>query len=124
MSTNETQQVMKTVEPYLSVYEYTGRPSSFNGIGREVNEAAQRDGIKVVWRDLPVEMQRDNYKQVATYPKSFLDKHFGNDPAPQAYMIDQVYQKLVELENKFNQLIYKLDNQPIHVDTDDDELPF
>jgi hypothetical protein len=115
---------MKSVEPYLSVYEYTGRASSFNGIGREVNEAAQRDNIKVVWRDLPIDVQRDNYKQVATYPKSFLDKHFGNDPAPQAYMIDQIYQKLVELETKFNLLIYKLDNQPIHVDTDDDELPF
>jgi hypothetical protein len=115
---------MKSVEPYLSVYEYTGRASSFNGIGKEVNDAAQRDGIKVVWRDLPIDVQRDNYKQVATYPKSFLDKHFGNDPAPQAYMIDQIYQKLVELETKFNLLIYKLDNQPIHVDTDDDELPF
>jgi hypothetical protein len=115
---------MKSVEPYLSVYEYTGRASSFNGIGREVNEAAQRDNIKVVWRDLPIDVQRDNYKQVATYPKSFLDKHFGNDPAPQAYMIDQIYQKLVDLETKFNLLIYKLDNQPIHVDTDDDELPF
>jgi hypothetical protein len=115
---------MKTVEPYLSVYEYTGRPTSFNGVGREVNEAAQKEAIKVVWRDLPIEVQRDNYKQVATYPKSFLDKHFGNDPAPQAYMIDQIYQKLVELETKFNLLIYKLDNQPVHVDTDDDELPF
>ncbi len=115
---------MKTVEPYLSVYEYTGRPASFNGVGREVNEAAQKEAIKVVWRDLPESVQRDNYKQVATYPKSFLDKHFGNDPAPQAYMIDQIYQKLVELETKFNLLIYKLDNQPIHVDTDDDELPF
>jgi hypothetical protein len=115
---------MKSVEPYLSVYEYTGRASSFNGIGKEVNDAAQRDNIKVVWRDLPIEVQRDNYKQVATYPKSFLDKHFGNDPAPQAYMIDQIYQKLLELENKFNILIYKLDKQPIHVDADDDELPF
>jgi uncharacterized protein YaaN involved in tellurite resistance len=115
---------MKSVEPYLSVYEYTGRASSFNGIGKEVNDAAQRDNIKVVWRDLPIDVQRENYKQVATYPKSFLDKHFGNDPAPQAYMIDQIYQKLVELETKFNLLIYKLDNQPVHVDTDDDELPF
>jgi hypothetical protein len=53
-----------------------------------------------------------------------LDKHFGNEPSPPAYMLDKVYQKLVELENKFNQLIYKLDNQPVHVDTDDDELPF
>jgi hypothetical protein len=115
---------MKSVEPYLSVYEYTGRPSSYNGIGKEVNDAAQRDNIKVVWRDLPLDVQRENYKQVATYPKSFLDKHFGNDPAPQAYMIDQIYQKLVELENKFNVLINKLDNQPVHVDADDDELPF
>jgi hypothetical protein len=116
---------MKTVEPYLSVYEYTGRAASFNGIGKEVNEAAQRDSIKVVWRDLPESSQRENYKQVATYPKSFLDKHFGNDPAPQAYMIDQIYQKLVELENKFNALIAKLDNNTtVHVTPDDDELPF
>jgi uncharacterized protein YaaN involved in tellurite resistance len=115
---------MKNVDPYLSVYEYTGRPSSYNGVGKEVNEAAQRDGIKTVWKDLPEEMQRENYKQVATYPKSFLDKHFNNGPAPQAYMIDQVYQKLVELENKFNALIAKLDNNTTHIKEDDDDLPF
>jgi hypothetical protein len=115
---------MRSVDEYLSVYEYTGRASSFNGIGREVAEAAKRDGIKVVWRELPESSQRDNYKHVATYPRTFLDKHFGNEPSPPAYMLDKVYQKLVELENKFNQLIYKLDNQPGHVNTDDDELPF
>ncbi len=113
---------MKNVDPYLSVYEYTGKPASYNGIGREVNEAAQKASIKTVWKDLPEEMQRENYKQVATYPKSFLDKHFGNAPA--IHTLDQVYQKLVELEDKFNQLITKLDNNVTHINEPDDDLPF
>ena len=113
---------MKSVDEYLSVYEYTGRTSSFNGVGREVNEAAKREGIKIVWRELPEEIQRDDYKHIATYPRSFLDKHFGNEPSPPAHMLDKVYQKLLELEEKFNILINKLD-KPIHIDIDDD-LPF
>jgi len=121
MNTNETQQVMNNVDPYLSVYEYTGKPAA-NGIGREVNEASQKAGIKMVWKDLPEEMQRENYKQVATYPKSFLDKHFGNAPA--IHTLDQVYQKLVELEDKFNQLITKLNINVTNTNEHDDDLPF
>jgi hypothetical protein len=112
---------MKNVDQYLSVYEYTGKAAS-NGVGREVNEAAQKAGIKTIWKDLPEEVQRENYKQVATYPKSFLDKHFGNAPA--IHTLDQVYQKLVELEDKFNQLITKLNINVTDPNEYDDDLPF
>jgi hypothetical protein len=122
MNTKETQQVMKFDDVYMSLYEYTGKPAGWNGIGREVNVAAQSASIKTIWRDLPEDMQRENYKQVATYPKSFLDIHFGNTPKP---TIDQLHQKLVELENKFNALIAKLDNNiTIHINEPDDDLPF
>lgn len=116
---------MKNVnEPYLSVYEYTGKPSGYNNVGREVNEAAQKAGIKTVWRDLPEEMQRENYKQIATYPKSFLDKHFGNDVEYTLIddaTINMIYNRLTALEDKFDQLIEKLDTKQ---EEDDDDLPF
>jgi len=122
MNTNETQQVMVVNDPYLSVYEYTGKPSGYNNVGKEVNEAAQKANVKVVWRDLPEDMQRENYKRIATYPTSFLDKHFGNAPA--IHTLDQVYQKLVELEDKFNQLITKLNINVTNTNEHDDDLPF
>lgn len=127
MNTKETQQVMKVNETYLSIYEYTGKPSGYNGIGREVNDASQKAGIKLVWRDLPEEMQRENYKRVATYPKSFLDKHFGNDV--EYTVVDEatikiIYEKLIALENKFDQLIKKLDNNVTNNNEHDDDLPF
>jgi len=107
----ETQQVIKVNDSYLSVYEYTGKPSGYNNVGKEVNEAAQKANIKVVWRDLPEDMQRENYKRIATYPTSFLDKHFGNNNI----VVDNnflllLHEKLIALENKFDQLLKKLDN--------------
>jgi len=51
MNMKETQQVIKVNDSYLSVYEYTGKPSGYNNVGKEVNEAAQKANIKVVWRD-------------------------------------------------------------------------
>ena len=123
MNTNETQQAMKVNEQYLSIYEYTGKSATLNNIGREVNEAAQKANIKVIWRDLPEGSQRENYKQIATYPKTFLDKHFGNDVEYTLIddaTINMIYTRLTALEDKFDQLITKLD----HVNTDDDELPF
>ena len=85
--------------------------------------AAQKANIKVIWRDLPEGSQRENYKQVATYPRTFLDKHFGNDVEYTLIddaTINMIYNRLTALEDKFDQLITKLD----HVNTDDDELPF
>ena len=124
MSTNETQQVMKVNEQYLSVYEYTGKPAAGNNIGKEVNDAAQKAGIKVIWRDLPEGSQRENYKQVATYPKTFLDKHFGNDVEYTLIddaTINMIYTRLTALEDKLDQLITKLDTKQ---KDDDDDLPF
>lgn len=122
-------------EMYVSIYEYTGRSATLNNVGREVMDAALKEGIKVVWRDLPPDMKRENFTQVATYPRSFLNKFFGNDV--KYTMIDPVtlnmlFDKLTSLEEKFNDLIKKLDNKQEeqlitkldHVNTDDDELPF
>jgi hypothetical protein len=122
----ETQQVMVINDSYLSVYEYTGKPSGYNNVGKEVNEAAQKANIKVVWRDLPADMQRENYKRIATYPTSFLDKHFGNNNI----VVDNnflllLHEKLIALENKFDQLLKKLDNNIITDNKEeDDDLPF
>ena len=125
MNTNETQQVMKVNDPYLSVYEYTGKSSGYNNVGKEVNEAAQKAGIKTIWKDLPEDMQRETYKQVATYPKSFLDQHFGNNNI----VVDKnflllLHEKLIALENKFDQLLKKLDNNITDNKEEDDDLPF
>jgi hypothetical protein len=121
----ETQQVIKVNDSYLSVYEYTGKPSGYNNVGKEVNEAAQKANIKVVWRDLPEDMQRENYKRIATYPTSFLDKHFGNNNI----VVDNnflllLHEKLIALENKFDQLLKKLDNNITDNKEEDDDLPF
>ena len=125
MNTNETQQIMKVNDPYLSVYEYTGKSSGYNNVGKEVNEAAQKAGIKTIWKDLPEDMQRETYKQVATYPKSFLDQHFGNNNI----VVDKnflllLHEKLITLENKFDQLLKKLDNNITDNKEEDDDLPF
>lgn len=116
---------MKNVnEPYLSIYEYTGKSATLNNVGREVNEAAQKANIKVIWRDLPEGSQRENYKQVATYPRTFLDKHFGNDVEYALIddaTINMIYNRLTALEDKFDQLIEKLDTKQ---EEDDDDLPF
>ena len=125
MNTNETQQAMKVNEQYLSIYEYTGKSATLNNIGREVNEAAQKANIKVIWRDLPEGSQRENYKQIATYPRTFLDKHFGNDVEYTLIddaTINMIYTRLTALEDKFDQLITKLDTK--QEDDDDDDLPF
>jgi hypothetical protein len=116
---------MKVNDPYLSVYEYTGKSSGYNNVGKEVNEAAQKAGIKTIWKDLPEDMQRETYKQVATYPKSFLDQHFGNNNI----VVDKnflllLHEKLITLENKFDQLLKKLDNNITDNKEEDDDLPF
>ena len=124
MNTKETPQAMKVNEQYLSIYEYTGKSATLNNIGREVNEAAQKANIKVIWRDLPEGSQRENYKQIATYPRTFLDKHFGNDVEYTLIddaTINMIYTRLTALEDKLDQLITKLDTKQ---KDDDDDLPF
>ena len=111
-------------EQYVSIYEYTGKSATLNNIGREVMDAALKEGIKIVWRDLPAEITRENYSRVATYPKTFLDKHFGNDVEYTLIddaTINMIYNRLTALEDKFDQLIEKLDTKQ---EEDDDDLPF
>ena len=118
-------------EQYVSIYEYTGKSATLNNVGREVMDAALKEGIKIVWRDLPPEITRENYNRVATYPKTVLDKHFGNDVKYTLIddaTINMIYNRLTALEDKFDQLIESINCQLIekldHVNTDDDELPF
>ena len=99
--------------------------NSGGGVWIPCNPAAQKAGIKTVWKDLPEDMQRETYKQVATYPKSFLDQHFGNNNI----VVDKnflllLHEKLITLENKFDQLLKKLDNNITDNKEEDDDLPF
>lgn len=116
---------MKNVnDQYLSIYEYTGKSATLNNVGREVMDAALKEGIKIVWRELPPEIKRENFTQVATYPRTFLDKHFGNDAKYTVIddaTINMIYNRLTALEDKFDQLIEKLDTKQ---EEDDDDLPF
>ena len=124
MNTKETQQVMKNNEQFLSLYEYKGTPSKMTGIGKQVNEAAKAQGIEIRYKDLPEQYQRDEYKRVATYPTSFLDAYFGRE-TPQPITgndLQQVLQRLIQLEAKFDAVIKKLD-VPTKLE-DDYDLPF
>jgi hypothetical protein len=125
MNMKETPQAMKVNDQYLSVYEYTGKSAILNNIGREVMDAALKEGIKVVWRELPPDIKRENFTQVATYPRTFLDKYFGNDAKYTVIddaTINMIYNRLTALEDKFDQLIEKLDTK--QEEDDDDDLPF
>lgn len=114
---------MKVNEHFISIYEYTGRSAGVNNIGKEINDAARKNGIQVIWRDLPEEIKRDNYTKVATYPKSFLDKYFGNDVKYTVIAdatISMLFEKLTALEEKFDKIIKNSDIKQ----EEDDDLPF
>ncbi len=78
MNTKEIQQVMKSEDQYISLYEYLGKGSGGTNIGREVTAEAIKQGIDIKWKTLPKEAQKPEYTQVQIYPLSFLDKYFGN----------------------------------------------
>ena len=61
----------------MSLYEHRGNASRKTGLGQQVFNAAKEQGVEIVYRELPLELHRDEYKSVATYPKSFLDEYFG-----------------------------------------------
>ena len=132
MNTNETQQVMKSNEQYVSLYDYRGQSSRETGIGQKVYNAAKEKGIHVIYADLPAERQREEYNRVATYPITFLDEYFGKEtptvqPATTPPSSDLIYLlgRLEAIEKQFAELIKKLDNVTNSNEHDtDDDLPF
>lgn len=132
MNMKETQQVMENNETYVSLFEYLGKGSGGTNIGREVTAEAVKKGIEIKWRMLPKESQKPEYTQVQMYPISFLDEYFANKPEMDLTPIVrrsaliEIYQRLQNLESKFNMLIKQLETNVTNsneYDTDDD-LPF
>jgi signal recognition particle subunit SEC65 len=133
MNTNEIQQVMENNEQYMSLYEYKGHGSRQSGLGKQVNSAAKAAGIKIIYRPLPEHLVQQQYKSVATYPKSFLDAYFG-------IVIDttqnQALQSLKEIKEKIKELTLQLDetinklgindtnSYERNDEPDEDDLPF
>ena len=133
MNTKEIQQVMKSEEQYISLYEYLGKGSGGTNTGREVTAEAIKRGIDIKWRTLPKEAQRPEYTQVQIYPLSFLDDYFGNTDNANNIEVDRtpfvrrselikIQKRLEDLEAKFAEVIKKLEI-PTKLE-DDYDLPF
>ena len=133
MNTKEIQQVMKSEDQYISLYEYLGKGSGGTNTGREVTAEAIKRGVDIKWRTLPKEAQRPEYTQVQIYPLSFLDDYFGNTDNANNIEVDRtpfvrrselikIQKRLEDLEAKFAEVIKKLEI-PTKIE-DDDELPF
>jgi hypothetical protein len=133
MNTKEIQQVMKSEEQYISLYEYLGKGSGGTNIGREVTAEAIKQGIDIKWKTLPKEAQKPEYTQVQIYPLSFLDEYFGNVDNANNIEVDRtpfvrrselikIQKRLEDLEAKFAEIIKKLEI-PTKLD-DDYDLPF
>jgi hypothetical protein len=116
---------MKSNDQYMSLYDYSGKASRESGLGQKVYEAAKEKNIHVIYQDLPPDLSRPEYNRVATYPKSFLDEYFGVETVNTNISIEDVYSQLIELNQKFDQLISKLEpNVTNSVEPVDDDLPF
>ncbi len=133
MNTKEIQQVMKSEDQYISLYEYLGKGSGGTNTGREVTAEAIKRGVDIKWRTLPKEAQRPEYTQVQIYPLSFLDDYFGNTDNANNIEVDRtpfvrrselikIQKRLEDLEAKFAEVIKKLEI-PTKLE-DDYDLPF
>lgn len=121
-------------DTYISLFEYLGKGSGGSNIGREVTAEAIKQGIDIKYRMLPKEVQKPEYNQVQLYPIAFLDEFFATKPEMDLTPIVrrsaliEIYQRLQDLESKFNMLIKQLDNNVTNSNepnsTYDDELPF
>ena len=112
-------------DPYLSLYDYKGTASRQSGLGLKVYNAAKEKGIHVIYSDIPVERQREEYNRVATYPKSFLDEYFGVAPTPPVEInLEYLADRFDALEAKFDALLKKLETNVTNSNEYDDELPF
>ena len=133
MNTNEIQQVMKNNELFMSLFEHRGTASRQSRLGYQVFNAAKEQGVEIIYRELPLELHRDAYKSVATYPKSFLDEYFGivTDTTQ-----NQALQSLKEIKEKIKELTLQLDetinklgindtnSYERNDEPDEDDLPF
>ena len=131
MNMKETQQVMKNNDDtYISLFEYLGKGSGGSNIGREVTAEAIKRGVDIKYRMLPKEAQKPEYNQVQLYPVSFLDEFFATKPEMDLTPIVrrsaliEIYQRLEELEFKFETLLKKLENNVTNSNGNDDDLPF
>ncbi len=134
MNMKETQQVMKSEEQFLSLYEYSGQGSRTSGLGKRVLEAAKERGIETRYKPLPEAMQTSEYKSVLIYPVSFLDEYFSSQTDLQSPIvrksqlldtesrINLLETRLKNLEAKFAEVIKKLEI-PTKLE-DDYDLPF
>ena len=127
---------MNNTEAYMSLYEYTGRAGNAeNGLGRRVNQSAHDQKINIKYRDIPVPAQKDSFKSVCTYPVSFLNEYFKQNPTElpdnSAFVrrseLIKVLQRIEELEANINILINQIEKQQNvtnKYDSSDDDLPF
>ena len=98
---------MKNNESFMSLYEHRGNASRQSGLGQRVFNAAKKQGVEIVYRELPPELRRDEYTGVSTYPKSFLDEYFGIVTDTQQ---QQTLQSLKEIKEKIKDLTLQLDD--------------
>ena len=116
---------MKSNEQYISLYDYSGSATRLTGLGKKVYDTAKEKGVRVIYTDLPEDRSTPEYNRVATYPIWFLDEYFGKTSDTVNVSIETVYSQLVELKQKFDELISKLEpNVTNSVESIDDELPF
>jgi hypothetical protein len=127
---------MKNNESYMSLYEYTGRAGNAeNGLGRRVNQHAHEQKIDIKYRDIPVPAQKGSFKSVCTYPVSFLNDYFDQNPTElpdnsafvRRSQFIKVLQRIEELEANINILINQIEKQQNvtnKYDSSDDDLPF
>ena len=127
---------MENKDTYMSLYEYTGRAGNGeNGLGRRVNQHAHEQKIDIKYRDIPVPAQKGSFKSVCTYPVSFLNEYFEQNPMElpdrspfvRRSELIKVLQRIEELEANINIVINQIEkgqNATNKHDSGDDDLPF
>lgn len=66
------------MENYLSLYEYLGKAAG-STLGQQVADAAKRENIEITSHHV----ENPKYSGlILKYPKSFLDRYFGNHTTP------------------------------------------
>jgi hypothetical protein len=117
----------------MSVFEHRGTASRQSRLGYQVFNAAKEQGVEIIYRELPLELHRDAYKSVATYPKSFLDAYFGividTTQNQELQSLKEINEKIKELTLQLDETINKLgindtNSYERNDEPDEDDLPF
>lgn len=121
-------------DQYVSLYDYLGKASRDSGLGKKVTAAAVERGIKIKYKLLPTELQTSNYRNVHTYPISFLNEYFSdntelaNNTLLRVNALKPLTDRIKVLEEKINQLMqnyhYDTNNYNRNNESGIDELPF